>query len=98
MSPLEISLLLATLAGATIPIGAIIAQVERIQPRWARGRVSTHHDCLWRRRTPRSGIAGARSRGHTPTYLALDLPLIRRWRVGFLPARPRDPTTRGYCR
>ena len=34
MSPLEISLLLATLAGATIPIGAIIAQVERIQPRW----------------------------------------------------------------
>lgn len=34
MSPLAISLLLATLAGATIPIGAAVAQVESIRPRW----------------------------------------------------------------
>ncbi|MGB6346613.1 MAG: hypothetical protein WBF40_04560 [Methyloceanibacter sp.] len=34
MSTLGTSLLLATLAGATIPLGAIIAQFERIHPRW----------------------------------------------------------------
>jgi len=34
MSSLDVSLVLAALAGATIPIGAVIAQAERIQPQW----------------------------------------------------------------
>ena len=34
MSPLVTSLLLATLAGAAIPLGALLAQVETIRPRW----------------------------------------------------------------
>lgn len=34
MSPLATSLGLATLAGITMPLGALLAQVERIHPRW----------------------------------------------------------------
>ena len=34
MSPLATSLLLATLAGAAIPLGALVAQIEAIRPRW----------------------------------------------------------------
>ncbi|MFV2053648.1 ZIP family metal transporter [Aliiroseovarius sp. YM-037] len=34
MSDIALALLLATLAGVTIPIGAVLASVERINPRW----------------------------------------------------------------
>jgi hypothetical protein len=33
-SPLGTALLLATVAGLTIPIGAYLATIERIRPRW----------------------------------------------------------------
>lgn len=34
MSPLQTALIYATLAGATIPLGAFIARIENIHPRW----------------------------------------------------------------